>query len=132
MRRELLRSVPSLLLGLAAVACGGAAGTTKVPLAVVTLPPPGAEPVEASRPAVPAAPAASCPPDTMEEKIDDQDVCVHVVASPEIPAWRPPGGHLDPCATWTSEKGLVECNPDNEHAPPAASARKAATAGGRH
>jgi hypothetical protein len=124
MRREVLPSVPFLLLGCAAFACGGAAGTAKAPLAVVTLPAPGAEPVEASRPAVSAAPASSCPPDTMEERIDDQDVCVRVVASPEIPAWRPPGGHLDPCATWTSEKGLVECNPDNEHAPPAASARR--------
>jgi hypothetical protein len=131
MRRELLLSVPALLLRLVS-ACGGAAEPAKVRPAVVTLPAPGSEPVEASRPAMPPATAASCPPDTMDERIDQQDVCVRVVASPEIPAWHPPGGHLDPCATWTSEKGLVECDPDNEHAPAAASAgRRSGSPGGK-
>jgi hypothetical protein len=120
MRRELLLSVPVLLGGASVSACGAAA---KGLPAVVTLPAPGAEPVEASRPPPTAIPA-SCPPDTTEETIDHQEVCVRVVASPEIPSWQPPGGHLDPCATWTSEKGLVECDPDNEHAPAAASAGK--------
>jgi hypothetical protein len=56
---------------------------------------------------------SACPPDTVAEK----GVCVRVVASPEIQAWEPPRGHLDPCGTWTSEKGLVDCDPKNEDAP---------------
>jgi hypothetical protein len=125
MRREVLLSIPVLLLGGAVLAaCGGGSELAKGPPAVVTLPPPGAEPVEASRPTAAPVSAASCPPDTTDERIGQQDVCVRVVASPEIPAWQPPGGHLDPCATWTSEKGLVECDPNNELAPAAAPAGK--------
>jgi hypothetical protein len=69
---------------------------------------------EEDRPSAPTATsladASPCPPDSLAER----GACVRVVASPEIPTWRPPGGHGDPCATWTSEKGLVDCDWKNE------------------
>jgi hypothetical protein len=65
-----------------------------------------------------AATSAACPPDTVAEKGD----CVRVVASPEIPAWEPPHGPLDPCATWTSDRALVNCDWENAELPPDAGA----------
>jgi hypothetical protein len=59
-----------------------------------------------------AAAPSTCPPDSLAE----HGRCVRVVASPEIPAWAAPSGHLDPCATWTSEKGFYDCDPRKESA----------------
>lgn len=59
-----------------------------------------------------AGPASTCPPDTIAEHAH----CVRVVASPEIPVWTAPSGHLDPCATWTSDKGIYDCDPSKENA----------------
>jgi hypothetical protein len=59
-----------------------------------------------------AAPASACPPDSLAE----HGRCVRVVGSPEIPAWTAPSGHLDPCATWTSGKGIYDCDAAKENA----------------
>jgi hypothetical protein len=99
----------------AASACGGAAREAPVAATyVVDVPPPRDEelPTEADRA---AARAAACPADTVAEN----GVCVRVLASPEIPAWEAPRGHGDPCATWTSETGLFDCDVKNENAPDA-------------
>ena len=102
-------------IALALGACGGgAAGVVQAPVAarVVVIPAPEDEVVES----VPsAAPGPRCPPDTLAE----DGRCVRVVASPEIPAWTAPSGHLDPCATWTSDKGIYDCDPRKESAPDA-------------
>lgn len=108
MSRASLASV--LAAALAVAACGGAVATAPVTY-IVDLPapqddPPTAEPEHANAP-------ARCPPDTLAEK----GTCVRVVASPEIPAWEAPRGHGDPCALWTSDKGLVNCDPKNEDPP---------------
>lgn len=95
---------------LAAVACGGAVVSAPATYTVV-LPAPEDEAPAADLEHGP--PPAACPPDTVAEK----GHCVRVVASPEIQAWEPPRGHGDPCATWTSEKGLVDCDPKNEDPP---------------
>jgi hypothetical protein len=94
-------------LALAAMACGGVAAPVSAPT-VVVIPAPGDE-VQLARAAA-AVPPAACPPDTLAQR----DVCVRVVPSPEIPSWQAPAGHLDPCATWTSERGLLGCDPANE------------------
>jgi hypothetical protein len=67
---------------------------------------------EVDQSAASAAPASTCPPDSLAE----HGRCVRVVASPEIPAWEAPSGHLDPCATWTSDKGIFDCDPSKESA----------------
>jgi len=107
-------STPALALVLAllvaAMACGGAVVPAPQTYTVV-LPAPVDDPPLAEAEAAKAVPG--CPADTLAEK----GVCVRVVASPEIPAWEPPRGHGDPCATWTSEKGLVDCDPKNEDTP---------------
>jgi hypothetical protein len=99
-----------LAAALAVAACGGAVVATPVTY-IVDLPAPQddaplAEPEPANAP-------SRCPPDTLAEK----GTCVRVVASPEIPAWEAPRGHGDPCALWTSDKGLVNCDPENENLP---------------
>lgn len=93
-----------------AAACGGVVASAPV-AHIVEIPAPEDDPPAAVAPEVHAA--AACPPDTVAEK----DHCVRVVASPEIPAWEAPRGHGDPCATWTSDKGLVDCDPKNEDPP---------------
>lgn len=95
---------------LAAVACGGAVVAAPATY-IVNIPAPQDEAPAVELDSVP--PPAACPPDTVAEK----GHCVRVVASPEIQAWEPPRGHGDPCATWTSEKGLVDCDPKNEDPP---------------
>jgi hypothetical protein len=101
-------------LTLALASCGG--GTPDVVQAPVAAAPvvviPALEDeVVATVPSAPPAP--TCPPDALAE----HGRCVRVVASPEIPAWTAPsGGHLDPCATWTSEKGIYDCDPRKESA----------------
>lgn len=42
---------------------------------------------------------------------------VHIVPSSDIPAWQPPRGHGDPCATFTSDKGIYDCDATKEDAP---------------
>lgn len=99
-----------VLAPLIAAACGG--GVASAPATyIVDLPAPKDEPPPGAT--EPANAFAACPPDTLAER----GVCVRVVASPEIQAWQPPPGHLDPCATWTSETGLVNCDPGNEDVP---------------
>ncbi len=97
-------------LALALASCGLAAPeASRAPVAarVVVIPGPEDETVEA----VPsAAPASQCPPDSIAE----HGRCVRVIGSPEIPAWTAPSGHLDPCATWTSDKGMYDCDPAEE------------------
>ncbi|HEX8793206.1 MAG TPA: hypothetical protein VF765_19820 [Polyangiaceae bacterium] len=99
-------------LVLALASCGGGtAEMVQAPAAarVVVIPDLGDETVEA----VPsAAPAPQCPPDAFAE----HGRCVRVVASPEIPSWTAPTGQLDPCGTWTSDKGIYDCDPRNESA----------------
>jgi hypothetical protein len=41
------------------------------------------------------------------------------LVSRDAPRWQPPGGHGDPCATWVTEKGLVDCDAENEDPPDA-------------
>lgn len=111
MRRRAVRSaITGLTLALAS--CGGATpDVVQAPVAapVVVIPAIDDEVVEV----VPsAAPPSNCPPDALSE----HGKCVRVVASPEIPAWTAPSGHLDPCATWTSEKGIYDCDPRKENA----------------
>ena len=91
---------------------GGTADVVQAPVAapVVVIPAPEDE-VVATVPS--AAPTPACPPDALAE----HGRCVRVVASPEIPAWTAPSGYLDPCATWTSEKGIYDCDPRKENAP---------------
>lgn len=99
-------------LGLAFASCGGGPPElVQAPAAarVVEIPGPGDEIVET---ATSAAPVSACAPDTYAEL----GQCVRVVASPEIPSWTPPPGHLDPCATWTSGKGVYDCDPGKESA----------------
>lgn len=99
-------------IGLALASCGGGGRElVEAPVAarVVQIPAPGEEVVEA---AASAAPVSPCPPDTFAE----HGRCVRVVASPEIPSWAPPSGHLDPCATWTSDEGVYDCDPRRETA----------------
>jgi hypothetical protein len=98
------------LLAFAAAACGGAAATVTAPATFVVDVPAPQDDVLPATPSASSAAASSCPPDAVPEK----GACVRVVASPEIPAWKPPVGHGDPCATWTSEKGLVDCDWKNE------------------
>jgi hypothetical protein len=108
MPRAALAPLLAALLG--ASACSGAVVAAPV-TRVVTLPAPDDDSLVADPD--PSHPVAACPPDTVAEK----DHCVRVVASPEIQAWAPPPGHLDPCATWTSDKGMVDCDPKNEDPP---------------
>jgi hypothetical protein len=104
-------AVPCVVLAalLPLAACAGTAVAPPV-TRVVELPAPEQEPPPEARG---AAAASACPPDTLAEK----GQCVRVVASPEIPAWEPPHGPLDPCATWTSDKGMVNCDWENEDLP---------------
>jgi len=99
-------------IALAFASCGG--GVPQVVQAPVTehvvVIPALEEEVVVSAPSV--APTSTCPPDTIAE----HGRCVRVVASPEIPAWAAPSGHLDPCATWTSDKGIYDCDPSKENA----------------
>ena len=88
------------LVALAVLACGGAPAPAPVAATYVV-----------ELPAAREDPEAVCPADTVAE----HGVCVRVLASPEIPAWEPPRGHGDPCATWTSEKGLFDCDVKNEN-----------------
>ena len=106
------RSALSFALGplLAVGACGGAVAPAPA-THIVDIPPPRDEAAVAGSEQAHAA--SLCPPDTLAER----GLCVRVVPSPEIQAWEPPGGHGDPCATWTSEKGLVNCDPQNEDPP---------------
>jgi hypothetical protein len=92
------------VLVLAGAACGGAVQEAAV--VVVDVPPPKDEP-----PPV-ASVEVQCPPDTVREGLH----CVRVLASPEIPVWKPPTGHLDPCATWTSGEAVFDCDEQNEYA----------------
>ena len=95
---------------MALASCGGGVVQAPVAAPVVVIPAPGDEVV----PTAPsAAPTPTCPPDALAE----HGRCVRVVASPEIPAWTAPSGYLDPCATWTSEKGIYDCDPRKENAP---------------
>jgi hypothetical protein len=98
------------LVALALVGCAGAGSGVGAPVAMtVDLPRPGEDlPPPPSASSAAAGPA--CPPDTLAEN----GQCVRVVASPEIPTWHPPAGHGDPCSTWTSDKGLVDCDWKNE------------------
>jgi hypothetical protein len=84
------------------MACGGGVGSAEAPRTfVVEVPPAEAlPPPVAVSVAVPRSGGAG----------DDAQ---------EVPIWRPPPGHLDPCATWTSEKTLFDCNAENEFAPDA-------------
>jgi hypothetical protein len=107
------------VLALGAAACGGA-GVVSVPVVEVHV-----VEVPAPREEASSAPAPACPPDTLAEN----GVCVRVVASPEIPAWEAPHGHGDPCATWTSEKGLWDCDAKNEDAARADAGARAKKAG---
>jgi hypothetical protein len=102
-----MRSLGALGLAAAAAAaaCGGAVREAAV--VVVDVPVPKDEPAPA------ATAEVQCPPDTVREGLH----CVRVLASPEIPAWQPPVGHGDPCATWTSaDKAMFDCDEQNEHA----------------
>lgn len=95
-------------MGLVFASCGGGApDVLQAPVAVhvVVIPAPGDEVAPS------AASTPTCPPDTLVER----GRCVRVVASPEIPAWTAPSGHLDPCATWTSDKGIYDCDPRKEN-----------------
>ena len=102
-------------IALALASCGGGtADVVQAPLAAHVVVIPGVEDEVAAT--VPSgAPASPCPPDTLAER----GKCVRVVASPEIPAWTAPSGYLDPCATWTSDKGIYDCDPRKESAPDA-------------
>jgi hypothetical protein len=60
----------------------------------------------------PPAPQPGCPAGTFVE----QGRCVRIVASEEIPTWAPPSGHLDPCATLTSDNAVYDCDPRREYA----------------
>lgn len=97
----------ALVLAAAAAACGGAVQEAAV--VVVDVPTPKDEPLAAATVEVPEV---QCPPETVREGLH----CVRVLPSPEIPAWKPPTGHGDPCATWTSDKAMFECDEQNEHA----------------
>jgi hypothetical protein len=104
-----MRATGPALVVLGAAACTGAGAASPTPTAyVVDLPPPGAEPATTAAPRAEAA----CPPGSSRETHGAE--CVRLVPSPEIPAWKPPTGHLDPCATWTSDRGLINCDPANE------------------
>jgi hypothetical protein len=108
---------------LATLGCGAPASAVSAPVRyAVDVPAPGAEPpADPDAAKVPReAIAPECPPGSSRE--DGQ--CVRIVASPEIPQWKPSFG-ADPCATTTSETGLVDCDPKNEHPPdpPAAGSR---------
>jgi hypothetical protein len=115
---------PATWMVLAVTACGGFSPPVSEPV-VVVLPSAADEPPATSTslmPVVSGPPLPSCPAGTLLERGDRVDraglagslVCVRVLPSPEIPAWEPPSGHLDPCATWTSDGGLVDCDPSNE------------------
>jgi hypothetical protein len=101
-------------IALALASCGGGPPeVVQAPVAAhVVVIPALEDEVVASVPSA-AAPAPACPPDALAE----HGRCVRVVASPEIPAWAAPSGHLDPCATWTSDKGIYDCDPRKESAP---------------
>jgi hypothetical protein len=102
----LSRSVLLALLSGALGACGASAGSAPVPpVFVVEVPPP-----EALRPEALPPPVAVAPPAAGEGPQD-------------VPRWQPPGGHGDPCATWISEKGLFDCNAENEFPPGALDGR---------
>ena len=108
---------PLLAALLPVIACGSAARSapaTATYVVDVPLPHDGELPPD---PEHAGTDPSACPADTLAEN----GVCVRVVASPEIPAWEPPRGHGDPCATWTSGKGLVDCDWKNEDLPDAAS-----------
>jgi hypothetical protein len=99
-------------IALAFASCGGGPPeVVQAPVAArVVVIPTLEDEVVASVPS--AAPAPACPPDTLAE----HGRCVRVVASPEIPSWTAPSGHLDPCATWTSGKGIYDCDARKESA----------------
>jgi hypothetical protein len=98
-------------IALALASCGGGNPVVQAPVAAPVVVIPALEDeVAATLPAVPPPP--TCPPDALAE----HGRCVRVVASPEIPAWTAPSGRLDPCATWTSEKGIYDCDPRKESA----------------
>ncbi len=97
---------------LAVTSCSGSAPeVVQAPVAARVVVIPAPEDEVAERVAA-AAPSPACPPDTVAER----GQCIRVVASPEIPAWKAPSGHLDPCATWTSGKSLYDCDPRKESA----------------
>ncbi|HEY8091317.1 MAG TPA: hypothetical protein VIF09_25815 [Polyangiaceae bacterium] len=82
--------------------CGAAATSRSTPPTyVVSIPRPEDEPP-------PVAVVAPTPPRVVPSG-----------GTPEVPAWHAPGGHGDPCATWTSEKGLFDCDARNEDPPDA-------------
>ena len=60
----------------------------------------------------PAAARSACPQGTFAE----HGRCIRIVASDEIPTWAPPTGHLDPCATLTSDNAVYDCDPQRENA----------------
>jgi hypothetical protein len=59
----------------------------------------------------PAATQLACPQGTFAQ----HGQCIRIVASEEIPAWKPPTGQ-DPCATWTSGAAVYDCDPQRENA----------------
>jgi hypothetical protein len=59
----------------------------------------------------PTARRSACPQGTFAE----QGRCIQIIASDEIPVWTPPTGHLDPCATLTSDQAVYGCDPQNEY-----------------
>jgi hypothetical protein len=104
----------ALLLAAACFGCAGAgapvvAGPERY---AVDVPAPGDEPPAASAEARREVVAPDCPPGSSR----DEGQCVRLVPSPEIPPWKPSSG-ADPCATGTSEKGLIDCDPKNETVP---------------
>ncbi len=99
---------------LVTLGCGasGASAVTAPARYAVDVPAPGEERPLVESGARPEVIAPDCPPGSSRE--DGQ--CVRLVPSPEIPQWKPSFG-ADPCATTTSETGLVDCDPKNEHPP---------------
>ena len=84
---------------------------------VVLIPPPSPEDEANARSArqvtgEPAAAPLACPQGTFARR----GQCIRIVASEEIPAWTPPTGHLDPCATSTSGAAAYDCDPQSENA----------------
>ena len=97
----------TVVLAYALMACESSSsqvGRAPVTTHVVVLPDPDDEVAATARS------APTCPADTLTER----GVCVRIIASPEIPSWTPPSGHLDPCATWTSDAGIYDCDPTEE------------------
>ncbi len=109
--------IPSVLqvgLTVSSLACGARdheEAAAPVPPLVVVIPTLQDE-TPAARPRPAAASLQTCPPGTFVQ----HGQCVRIVASEEIPTWKAPEGHSDPCATFTSEGPVFDCDPQNENA----------------